>query len=430
MFREFRAFAGEAVARSFRGGPLFFVWMTLLSILIVVGANAYVRQLVHGLATTGMTDQVAWGVYIANFTFLVGIAAAAVMLVIPAYIYRIRDFYDVVLFGELMSFTAIILSLLFVTVDLGRPELFWHLIPGLGILHFPESLLAWDMVVLLGYLLLNAYICAYLLYTKYVGRRPTWIFYIPFVFVSIGWAISVHTTTAFLYVGLVGRPFWNASIIAPRFLVSAFVSGPALMILTFQIIRRTTSFRISDHVLGILRQIVTACLLINLFLLASELFKELYSADLRNASMRYLFFGLDHHGQTYNKLVPWIWAAVGGQVLAVSILLTPLRSRLLFLDIACVLSVLGVWVEKGMGLVVPGFIPTPLGDVIEYTPSTNETLVCIGIWAFGGLLYTWMVKLAVPIMTGEFHRETGPSPDETPNGLPDPVSSGGTTGLA
>ena len=329
-----------------------------------------------------------------------------------------------------MSFTAIILSLLFVTVDLGRPELFWHLIPGLGILHFPESLLAWDMVVLLGYLLLNAYICVYLLYTKYVGRRPTWIFYIPFVFVSIGWAISVHTATAFLYVGLVGRPFWNASIIAPRFLVSAFVSGPALMILTFQIIRRTTSFRISDHVLGILRQIVTACLLINLFLLASELFKELYSADLRNASMRYLFFGLDHHGQTYNKLVPWIWAAVGGQVLAVSILLTPLRSRLLFLDIACVLSVLGVWVEKGMGLVVPGFIPTPLGDVIEYTPSTNETLVCVGIWAFGGLLYTWMVKLAVPIMTGEFHRETDPSQDETPNGFSEPVSSAGTTGLA
>lgn len=425
VLQSFRTFVRGAVALSFRGNALFYVWMGTLTLLALVGANAYVRQLVHGLATTGLTDQVAWGVYIANFTFLVGIADAAVMLMIPAYIYRLRDVYDVVLFGVLMSVTAIVLSLLFVTVDLGRPQLFWHLIPVIGILNFPQSLLAWDVVVLLGYLLLNVYICAYLLYTKYAGRRPTWAFYVPFIFVSIGWAIVVHTVTAFLYVGLVGRPFWNASIIAPRFLVSSFVSGPALMILAFQIIRRTTSFRIGDHVLGVLRQIVTVCLLINLFLLSSELFKELYSGGLHNSSIRYLFFGLDHHGQTYNKLVPWIWVAVGGQVLAAIVLLTPLRRRLLFLDIACILSVGGIWIEKGMGLVIPGFIPTPLGDVVEYTPSLNETLVCVGIWAFGALLYTWMVKLAVPILTGEFHHETDPSPVGTPDSTPQPASSEG-----
>jgi molybdopterin-containing oxidoreductase family membrane subunit len=425
VLKKFRTFARGAIALSFRGNKLYYAWMALLSLLAVIGANAYVRQLVHGLGTTGMTDQVAWGVYIANFTFLVGIASAAVMLVIPAYVYRIKEVHDVVLFGELMSFTVILMSLLFVVVDISKPHLFWHMIPGIGILNFPKSLLAWDVVALAGYLVINVYICGYLLYTKYQGIKPKWIAYMPVLFVSIAWAISLHTATAFLYVGLVGRPFWNASIIAPRFLVSAFVSGPALMILALQFIRWATAFQVADSVFKVLRQIVATCLLINLFLLGSELFKELYSADLHNASIRYLFFGLEHHGQTYNRLVPWIWTAVAGQVIAAVVLLTPLRNRLFVLNIVCVLAVVGVWIEKGMGLVVPGFIPTPLGDVIEYTPSLNETLVCMGIWAFGGLLYTWLLKLAVPILTGEFHDHDLEPIEEPIDNLSEPVGQEG-----
>jgi molybdopterin-containing oxidoreductase family membrane subunit len=425
MLKDIGPFIRGAVALSVRGNPLYYAWMITLIIIAVFGANAYVRQLVHGLATTGMTDQVAWGVYIANFTFLVGIADAAVMLVIPAYIYRVKDAHDVVLFGALLSFTAIIMSILFVVVDLGRPVPFWHMIPGIGILNFPDSLLAWDIVALLGYLFLNVFICGFILYRKYQGLSPTWAFYTPILFISIAWAISLHTVTAFLYVGLVGRPFWNASIIAPRFLVSAFVSGPALMILALHAIRRITSFKVGDTVFAVLRQIITTCLLINLFLLGSELFKELYSGDLHNASIRYLFFGLEHHGETYNNLVPWIWAAVGGQVIAAVILLTPLKNRLALLNSAYVLSIVGVWIEKGMGIVVPGFIPTPLGAVVEYTPSVNETLVCAGIWAFGALLYTWLLKLAIPILTGEFHNGTHSRENENAKSINEPVAAEG-----
>ncbi len=200
--------------------------MTFLTFLVFAGAHAYARQFALGLATTGMTNQVSWGLYIANFTFIVGLAAAAVMLVIPAYVYRNKALQDVVILGELLAVASIVMCLLFVNVDLGRPDRFWHLLPIIGKFNFPISMLSWDIVVLLGYLVLNVHICGYLLYIHYLGEKPNPLVYIPFVFISIFWAISIHTVTAFLYVGLSGRPFWNAAIVAPRFIGSAFTAGP------------------------------------------------------------------------------------------------------------------------------------------------------------------------------------------------------------
>lgn len=404
IIKDYLVFLARVFVLSFSGNRWFYLWMAVLTVIAVIGGNAYSRQLVEGLAVTGMTDQVSWGAYIANFTFLVGVAAASVMLVIPAYIYRHKEMHDVVLYGELLAVAAIVMSLLFVVVDLGRPDRFWHLIPVVGIFNFPGSMLSWDVIVLNGYLLLNLHICGYLLYMRYLGRKPTVMFYLPFVFISIVWAISIHTVTAFLFVGLVGRPFWNAAIVAPRFLGSAFTAGPGILIIAFQIISRVSQVKVSDSALHLLRNIVTASLLINLFLLSCEAFKEFYSEALHNSSAKYLFFGLHGH----NLLVPWIWTALIMELVAACILvIPPLARRMPFLNVACVLAICGIWVEKGMGLIVPGFVPTPLGTIIEYVPSWNEVWVCLGIWAFGLLLFSWMLHLAIPIISGEFRKEGG-----------------------
>ncbi len=327
-------------------------------------------------------------------------AAAAVMLVIPAYVYGNRPMRDVVLYGELLAVATIVMCLLFVMVDLGRPDRFWHLLPWIGVFNFPASMLSWDVVALNGYLLINLHVCGYLLYMRYLGRKPAGWLYMPFVLLSIVWAISIHTVTAFLYVGLVGRPFWNAAIVAPRFLGSAFTAGPGLMILFFQVIRRVSRYHIGDEAIVILRQIVTVSLLVNLFLLGCEAFKEFYSDSVHTSSARYLFFGLHGHG----ALVPWIWTALALEAAAAVVLITPLARRMGALNAACALSIVGIWIDKGMGLIVPGFLPTPLGEIVEYRPSPNETLVCAGIWAFGLLLFSWMLRLAIPILSGEFAR--------------------------
>ncbi len=394
--RNYLVFIWRCGRIAFVGDWRYYAWMGLLTMISLLGLNAYLKQFVHGLIVTGMSDEVSWGVYIANFTFLVGVAAAAAMMVIPVYIYGRTELHDLVIFGELLAVAAIIMCLAFVTVDLGRPDRFWHLMPGLGQLNFPASMLSWDVIVLNGYLLLNVHICGYLLYCRYQGRKPAKWFYIPFVFLAIGWAISIHTVTAFLYVGLGGRPFWNSAVVGPRFLASAFTAGPALIILALQVIRRVTTYFVSDAALLTLRSIVQVSMLINVFLLLNEVFKEFYSGNVHVASAKYLFLGLHGH----HALVPWIWTAVLFNVVAMVLLVLPLTKSLKWLNLTCILSIVGIWIEKGMGLVIPGFIPTPLGAMIEYSPSLNETLVCFGIWAFGLLCYTIFLRMAVPILQG------------------------------
>ncbi|OHB81601.1 MAG: hypothetical protein A2W31_17675 [Planctomycetes bacterium RBG_16_64_10] len=392
--RRFFTFLGDCCRLSCAGGWRYHLWMTLLAVGVVVGVYAYCQQLVSGLALTGMSDQVSWGLYIANFTYLVGLAAAAAMLVIPVYVYRNMHLDDVVIFGELLAVAVIIMCLLFVTVDLGRPDRFLHL---LWRFNFPGSMLTWDVIALNGYLLLNLHICGYLIYSAYCERKPARILYVPLVFVAMAWAVSIHTVTAFLYVGLGGRPFWNSAIIAPRFLASAFAAGPAFIILTLQVVRRYTDHPVSDDALFTLRRIVQVAMLINMFLLASEVFTEFYSGTQHSSSGHYLYLGLCGH----HALVPWIWTAISMNLVATGLLMLPASRRLRVLNSVCLLSVVGIWIEKGMGLIVPAFIPTPLGEIAEYAPTAHEILICLGIWAFGLLLYTMFVRVSVPVLAGQ-----------------------------
>jgi molybdopterin-containing oxidoreductase family membrane subunit len=392
--KRYFVFLWDCFRLSFVGDWRYHLWMLTLALLALSGVYAYCQQLVYGLVTTGMTDQVSWGLYIANFTYLVGLAAAAAMLVIPVYVYRNLQLHDVVIFGELLAVAVIIMCLLFVTVDLGRPDRFMHL---LWRFNFPISMLTWDVIALNGYLLLNLHICGYLIYCAYRGRAPSKAFYVPFVFIAIVWAVSIHTVTAFLYVGLGGRPFWNSAIIAPRFLASAFAAGPAFIILTLQIVRHYTRHRVSDDALLTLRRIVQVAMLINMFLLACEVFTEFYTDSRHVAAARYLYFGLDGR----HALVPWIWTAVGMNLLATVLWVLPASRSLKLLNLACVASIVGIWIEKGLGLIVPAFVPTPLGEIVEYVPTAREIVICVGIWAFGLLLYTIFVRVSVPVLAGD-----------------------------
>ncbi len=394
----------QAVARAFDGRPLFYAWMTFLTAVALVGANAWAHQLALGMQITAMTDHVSWGLYIANFTFGVGLAAGAVMMVIPAYLYDDHEMHDVVLVGELLAVAAIVVCILFIAVDMGRPDRFWHIIPGIGRFNWPISMLTWDVIVLNGYLVLNLHICGYLLYMKFLGRRPDKRWYLPFVFLSIFWAISIHSVTAFLYGGLGGRPFWNSALLAPRFIATAFITGPAFVILLLQLVRRFTSFRVGDGPIRTLTSVMRITVLLNLFMLGSELFTALYTGGAHSTAVKYLFFG--SHGQS--ALVPWIWTAVACNVVSAVLLHLPATRRSLgLLDLACVLSFVGVWIEKGMGLIIPGFVPSTLHEIVEYVPTMTEWKITAGIWAAGFLVLTVALKIALPVLTGEASLERG-----------------------
>jgi Ni/Fe-hydrogenase subunit HybB-like protein len=383
-----------------QGSKAYKCWVLALLGLMAIGAAAYIHQLNEGLIVTAMRDQVSWGFYISNFTFLVGVAAAAVLLVIPAYVYHWKPIKEIAVLGELLAVSAIVMCLLFVTVDIGRPERFWHLIPKVGLLNFPQSLLAWDVVVLNTYLALNLTISVYILYNLYYKREPNKNFTTPLLLLSIPSAISIHTVTAFLYNGLGARPFWNSSILVPRFLASAFCSGPAFMILIFFLVRKYTRFKIEDKAIQKVAELIAYAMFINLLLLGAELFKEFYTASVHLAPVQYLFFGLHGH----SALVPWIWTAMIFNITAFWIFLIPeTRKNNVTLVIGCILVFIGVYIEKGMGLVIPGFIPDVLHEIYEYSPTGTEMLLSLGIWATGLFVFTMLLRVAIPILNGDFH---------------------------
>ncbi|MGB8930788.1 MAG: NrfD/PsrC family molybdoenzyme membrane anchor subunit [Anaeromyxobacteraceae bacterium] len=386
--------AGREVTR---GGRAYFAWLALLAVAIAVGAVAYVNQARAGLIATHMRDQVSWAFYIGNFAFLVGVGAAAVMLVIPAYVYEWKPLKEVVLLGELLAVSALTMALLFITVDMGRPERVLHMLPIVGTPNWPSAMLAWDAMVLNVYLVVNAAVILYVLYRSYNGLEVEKRILLPLVLASIPLAVSTHTVTAYLFNGMAARPYWNASILAPRFLASAFCSGPAVMLILFQILRKRADIPIKDEAIFKVAELMAYAIFINLFLLGAEVFKEFYSATHHLLYTRYLWFGIGEH----RALVPWTWASLAANVAAFFLFMLPgTRRRFATLNLGCALIFFGVFIEKGMGLVVPGMTPDALGEIYEYAPSLNEWAVTVGVFGVGALVLTILVKVSVPILTG------------------------------
>lgn len=388
------AFFSDFLLWNFSGGLGYQIFLCSLAAFMLLGVYAYLIQINVGLSATNMSNIVSWGFYISNFTFLVGVAAAAVMLILPAYIFKDKDLHKVVIIGEGVACGALVMCLMFVFVDLGGPWNAWHLMPGIGLFNWPSSLLTWDVIVLNGYLALNLLVPFYILYCQYNLKKPDERKYRPFVFLSIFWAFAIHLVTAFLYQGLPARPFWNNPLMGPRFLASAFAAGPALITMVLIIVHSKTTFKIEDKTFNKLRLIIVVSAIVNLVMLFSEIFKEFYLPTHHSLPATYLYFGLKGH----HALVPWIWTAIGINLLGTLILaFNPGRNNPKVLFPACILLFLGIWIEKGIGLIVPGLVPSPLGEVVDYAPSLVEIGVTLGIFALGIFVVTMLVKPALII---------------------------------
>jgi len=313
----------SALKSATTGGRRYHLWMGILTAIMLVGGYAYLVQATHGLIVTGMNDHVSWGLYISNLAFLVGVAAAAVILVMPAYVLHDVDFSQAVLIAEGVAVSALVMCLGFVTANSpGFPWKWWRLTPVIGLLNWPDSMLAWDVIALNGYLALNLAIPFYILYSHFVGREPSKKKYVPFIYLSVVWAVSIHLITAFLFAAPPARPLWNSPLLGPRFLASAFTAGPAFMILLLGFIRSNSKYTISDVAISKLATVTTVAAQINLVMLFSDLVFEFRFPTHHSVSARYLFFGLGEH----DALVPWIRTAIVLNVLAtIALTIHPVR---------------------------------------------------------------------------------------------------------
>lgn len=372
------------------GSKGYWAWVLFLLAIITVGFLCYLKQFSYGLGITGLSRDVSWGFYVAQFTFLVGVAASAVMLVIPYYLHDFKKFGKIVVLGEFLAVSAVSMCLLFIFVDLGQPTRILNVI----LYPTPNSMLFWDALVLNGYLFLNIVIGWTTLEAERKSvKPPSWVK--PLIYLSIPWAISIHTVTAFLYAGLPGRHFWLSAIMAARFLASAFAGGPALLIILALVLRRLAKFDAGREAIQALARIVTYAMFANIFFLLLEVFTAFYSnIPSHMHSFQYLYVGLEGH----YKLVPLMWASSILAVISLILLIFPaMRRNEKSLAAACGALFVSLWIDKGFGLVIGGFIPNPFDRVTEYWPTLPELLISLGIWAIGALLLTVLYKIAVSV---------------------------------
>lgn len=376
--------------KALKGNALYWIWIAVLLAVIGVGAGCFMYQLEEGLGITGMSRDVSWAFYIAQLTFLVGVAASAVLLVLPYYIHDYKEFGKITILGEFLAIGAVLMCLLFVFVDVGKPMRFLNVI-----LHpTPNSILFWDATVLNAYMGLNLVVgWAILSAEKKDTPPPFWTK--PLIYLSIPLAVSIHTVTAFLYAGLPGRHLWLTAVMAPRFLASAFAAGPCLLIILCLVVRKVSDFDPGEKAINKLITIATYALLINLFLFAMEFFTAYYSGiPGHQHPLTYLFAGHNGHG----NLVPWMWASMVMLVgTAIVWLSQKPRTNKPLLVVTCILTFIGLWIDKGMGLVVGGFVPNPFHQYREYAPTAPELLISLGIYAVGALVVTVLYKTALSV---------------------------------
>jgi Ni/Fe-hydrogenase subunit HybB-like protein len=373
-----------------KGGKSYWGWIVALLAVIGGGFVLYLWQLSFGLGITGMSRDVSWGFYIANFTYMVGVAAGGVMVVLPYYLHNYKAYGKVTILGEFMAIASIVVCLLLIIVDLGQP------MRGLNVLLYPtpNSVLFWDAIVLNGYLFLNLVIGWNVLEAERNGTHyQNWLK--PLIYLSIPWAVSIHTVTAYLYCGLPGRGFWLTAILAPRFLSSAFAAGPALLILLCLFIRRVSKFDPGREQIQSLAKTVAYAICINVFFFLCEIFVAFYSQIPEHTDhIKYLFVGL--HGK--GILVPWMWTSMSLMVIGIILLVNPLtRKNEAVLAVACVAVFVGAWIDKGLGMISGGFVPNPLHEINEYIPTLPEIGITLGVYAVGALVLTALYKIAVSV---------------------------------
>jgi len=373
-----------------KGSKKYYGWMAFLLVIVGVGFALYLRQLDFGLGITGLSRDTSWGFYIANFTFLVGVAAGGVMVVLPYYLHDYKAYGKVTILGEFLAIASVLMCVTFILVDLGQPQRIFNvfLYPS------PNSVLFWDTIVLNGYLFLNIIIGWNVLEAERNGvHYQKWLK--PLIYISIPWAISIHTVTAFLYSGLPGRGFWMTAILAPRFLSSAFAAGPALLILLCLIIRRVTNFDPGRQQIQSLAKTVAYAICINVFFFLCEVFTAFYSSIPEHMDhIKYLFVGLHGHG----AYVPWMWASFSLMIAGIILTVNPVtRKNEGVLAVACAAIFAGTWIDKGLGMIAGGFTPSPLHEVNEYIPSIQEIGIALGVWALGFLVLSALYKIAVGV---------------------------------
>lgn len=329
-------------------------WYAALVVLMAWGLAAWIYELHFGLSATGMRDVVSWGMYIFTFAFFIGLSAGGLIMASSAEVFGIKALKPLSRLGVLSAAACVTVAALMIIPDLGQPfrviNIFIH--PNWS------SPLIWDILIITVYFVFSV-VDLYVL-QRHATEPSRWRKGIRVLaFVGLPTAVLLHSITAWIFGLQIARSWWNTSLMAPLFVVSAVLSGTALVTLLALCAERWGKVELSEDTRRWLRGFIIVSLFVDLFFVGADYITVLWGnvpAD-RSALNLVMPGG------------PWAWLFwfewIAGGVIPLAFLLVPrLKKMPGALGLASVLVIIGVYAFR-IELVVIGFV----NPLTQYPPG-------------------------------------------------------------
>jgi Ni/Fe-hydrogenase subunit HybB-like protein len=400
------------IREAFRGGKRYYLVALGLTALTLYGlylwifvqhAPIFLHKDYGGLILTGMNDSVPWGLYISFFIFWVGVAAAGIAFSIAAYVFNNKEFMKITVLAEVQAVAALIIVLMLIVVDLGRPIRALFLMPLLPNL---RSMLDWDFIVITTYLLLNLIAVIVTVHYYRQDKPLPRSFIVPFMVIASPFAIGIHTVTAFISQALTARPAWNSPLLAPRYVATAFAAGPAILLIALYLAERyIEGFKVSMEVYRKTLYLTVAATVVGLYFTFSEAHEVFWytTEPLKWAQARELFYGLH---LPYLAILEWLWVGLGAAAVIIALIPSTHNSKEAIVFISA-LIVVAVIAEKTLTTLLPAFIPSTLGEVRPYHPTPIEYGITLGVHALGLLVYLALAMPAIRAVMTHYFKGSG-----------------------
>jgi len=351
--------------------------LTLLLAVVAVAFCAWLYQLRLGLGVTGMNKPVYWGLYIVSFVFFVGISAGGIAVASLSHLAGIEKFKPISRIAEVVAIISLILAMLAILFDLGRPDRLLHLFI------YPQfnSPLIWDVFVINIYLVL----CVAMLYFGITQKAK--LLRICAI-ISIPAFVLVHSITAWIFGLMKSQAGWHTAILAPLFIVSALVSGLALVILATVFSKRLLGINFDYDIVISLGKYFKVLLPILFYFLFCEFLTAGFAKIPKHAVvLNELFTG---------RFAGIFWFDMGvGIILPFLIIISKLGKTVAGVVIVSLSSFLGVFAER-TDIILPSFFHPALMNLripVRYAPTAVEYLLAIGLFALGTAIFIVAAKI-------------------------------------
>ena len=372
----------------------YWILLTGLAVIALVGISAAHHMDVEGHHITGMTNQIVWGLPHVFAIFLIVAASGALNLASMASVFSREDYKPLARFSALLSVALLIGGLAILLLDLGRPD---RLIVAMTHYNF-KSIFAWNIILYSGFVII---VIVYL-WLMMERRMHRWSK--PAGIVAFVWRLVLTTGTGSIFGFLVAREAYDSALLAPMFIVMSFAFGLAMFILLLMLSFKLDHRQIDVVQLQRLRKLLglfTAGVLY--FVIVFHLTK-LYGTQ-NHGFERFILQG----GGIYTRLF-WIVQIALGSLLPLALVYAPrFQSSGASLVAASLLVILGAFAQLYVIIIggqayplniFPGYIVESSfydGVIGEYTPSLWEFLL-----GFGGVTSALLIALlgirVLPIM--------------------------------